>query len=245
MRIPRIYLPAPLRVGTTVSLGGEAYNHVVRVLRFKPGAPLTLFNGEGGEFSAVLERIDGGEASARIDAYTDREAESPLRVLLVQGIAKRERMDYTLQKSVELGVAAIQPLFSERGVVNLQGERLTRRMKHWRGIVAGACEQSGRNRLPPMYSPQPLSRWLANFHAAGLKLLCNAHATRRISELTSPELPEITLLIGPEGGLSPREIAVAQSSGFTQVRLGPRVMRTETAGLAALAVLQTLWGDLG
>ncbi len=245
MRIPRIYLPVPLRVGATVSLGEKAYNHVARVLRLKPGASLTLFNGEGGEFGAVLERTERRDAIARIETYMDREVESPLRVLLAQGISKGERMDYTLQKAVELGVAEIQPLFTERSVVNLKGERLTRRLEHWRGIVAGAGEQSGRNRLPLVHPPQALTTWLSEFHALGLKLLLNAGAARGVAELARPDPLEITLLIGPEGGLAPRELAAAQSIGFAAVRLGPRVMRTETAGAAALAALQMLWGDLG
>ena len=242
MRIPRIYLPLPLTVGATVPLDDNAFNHAVRVLRLKPGAPLALFNGEGGAFAAILADIGKQEAQARITEALPGEAESPLRVVLAQGVSRGEKMDYTLQKAVELGVVAIQPLFTERSGVALSGERLDRKLQHWRRIVIGACEQCGRNRLPEVREPITLTAWLARLAEPGLRLLLDPLAERGLRGL-EPPTGTMTLLIGPEGGLSPAEIAHARTVGFTSVRLGPRILRTETAGMAALAAVQALWGD--
>ncbi len=242
MRIPRIYLPLPLTVGATVRLDDNAFNHAVRVLRLKPGAALILFNGAGGAFSATLADVGKREAWAQVTKFMPGEVESPLQVLLAQSVSRGDKMDYTLQKAVELGVAAIQPLFTERGGVDLNGERLQRKIEHWRGIVIGACEQCGRNRLPELREPLTLHHWLAQSVESGLRLLLDPAAERGLRGLEPPAGP-VTLLIGPEGGLSRVEIAQAVLAGFNGVRLGPRILRTETAGLAALAAMQALWGD--
>jgi 16S rRNA (uracil1498-N3)-methyltransferase len=257
MRIPRFYLPAPLAVGATVPLGDSAFSHAVRVLRLKPGAALILFDGAGGAFAATLMEVGKREARARLTEVVPGAVESPLRVTLAQGISRGDRMDYTLQKAVELGVAAIQPLFTEHGGVDLGGERLARKIQHWRGIVIGACEQCGRNRLPELREPVSLTEWLrwqAETDPSGatrhpplkggrdLRLLLDPLAEQGLRGLEQPE-GMIALLIGSEGGLSPAEIAQARQAGFTGVRLGPRILRTETAGVAALAAVQALWGD--
>lgn len=242
MRVPRFYLPLPLATGAIVPLNECAFNHAVRVLRLKPGTPLVLFDGEGGAFAATLDEIGKREAWARVAEALPDEAEPPLRIVLAQGISRGEKMDHTVQKAVELGVAAIQPLFAERGGVGLSGERLTRKVQHWRGIVIGACEQCGRNRLPELREPLALAAWLASPMAPGPCLLLDPLAEHGLRDL-EPPTGTITLLIGPEGGLSPAEIAQARTVGFTGVRLGPRVLRTETAGVAALAAVQALWGD--
>lgn len=255
MRVPRLYLSVPLAAGMTLSLNDNAFNHAVRVLRLKPGAPLTLFNDQGGAFAATLLEVGKREAWVRVTDALPGEVESPLQVTLAQGISRGEKMDHTLQKAVELGVAAIQPLFAKRGGVDLTGERLMRKIQHWRGIVIGACEQCGRNRLPELREPLSLTQWLArqadSFPPRGgeeegakecLRLLLDPLAKQSLRGL-EPPTGTVTLLIGPEGGLSPTEIAQAQVTGFTGVRLGPRVLRTETAGVAALAALQALWGD--
>lgn len=243
MRVPRLYLPTPVMVGTAVSLDGNAFNHAVRVLRLKPGAALILFDGEGRAFAATLAEIGKRDARAHVTEALPGDVESPLRVTLAQGISRGEKMDYTLQKVVELGVAAIQPLFAERGGVALAGERLARKIQHWRGIIIGACEQCGRNRLPELREPVALADWLTGLRReSGLRLLLDPLAERGLRGL-EPPLGKMTLLIGPEGGLSPAEIARALQVGFTGVRLGPRILRTETAGVAALAAAQALWGD--
>ena len=237
MRIPRIFLPIPLAAGTLVTLDGTAANHVTRVLRLKPGAELVLFNGEGGEYPAVLEAT----ATARLGTWRAAECESPLAITLVQGISRAERMDYTIQKSVELGVTRIVPVFAARSVVELRGERLQRRMQHWQGVVIGACEQCGRNRVPALVAALDLSDWLHAPETQSLRLVLNHLATTALNALPRPTA--LTLLIGPEGGLEESELAQAERAGFIGMRLGPRVLRTETAAVAALAALQTLWGD--
>ena len=242
MRISRIYLPLPLTIGATVRLDDNAFNHAVRVLRLKSGAALILFNGGGGAFSATLADVSKREAWAQVTEYLPGEVESPLRITLGQGVSRGEKMDYTLQKAVELGVAMIQPLFTERGGVDLKDERLQRKFEHWRGIVIGASEQCGRNQLTELREPLALRSWLAQLMDPGLRLLLDPSAERSLRHLEPPMEP-VTLLIGPEGGLSPAEIIQAGQAGFLGIRLGPRVLRTETAGLAALAAMQALWGD--
>ena len=242
MRIPRLYLPMPLTVGATVTLDDNAFNHAVRVLRLKPGAALVLFNGAGGAFAATLTAVNKREAQAHVTEALPGAVESSLRVLLAQGVSRGDKMDYTLQKAVELGVAVIQPLFTERGGVDLSGDRLARKIQHWRGIIIGACEQCGRNRLPELREPLPLPTWLNQPLEPGWRLLLDPLAERGLRGLERPA-GTVTLLIGSEGGLSPAEIAQAHQAGLTGIRLGPRILRTETAGVAALAGVQALWGD--
>ncbi len=242
MHIPRFYLPLSLTIGATVPLDDNAFNHAVRVLRLKPGAALILFNGAGGAFAATLADIGKRAATARVTEALPGDVESPLRMVLAQGISRGEKMDYTLQKAVELGVAVLQPLFTARSGVDLGGERLARKVQHWRGIVIGACEQCGRNRLPELREPLALAEWLRQPAEPNLRLLLDPRAETGLREL-EPPTGTVTLLIGSEGGLSSAEIAQARKAGFTGVRLGPRILRTETAGVAALAAVQALWGD--
>jgi 16S rRNA (uracil1498-N3)-methyltransferase len=242
MRIPRIYLPLSLTVGATVQLDDNAFGHAVRVLRLKPGAALVLFDGRGRAFTASLRDIGKRDAWAEVVAALPEAAESPLQLILAQAVSRGDKMDYTVQKAVELGVDAIQPLFSERGGVDLSGERLLRKVQHWQGIIIGACEQCGQNRLPTLAQPLPLATWLGQDLASGWRLLLDPLATQGLRAL-KPPTGAVTLLIGPEGGLNPAEIDQARAAGFTGIRLGPRILRTETAALAALAAVQTLWGD--
>ncbi len=245
MRVPRFYLPILLATGATVPLDDPVFNHVVRVLRLGVNAPLILFNGQGSAFAATLVEVSKRSASAQVLEAVPSATESPLRITLAQGISRGEKMDYTLQKAVELGVAAIQPLFTERSGVQLTGDRLARKVQHWQGIVIGACEQCGRNRLPELREPVALMDGLTPLTAEpGLGLLLDPLAEQGLRDLTPPSGP-MTLLIGSEGGLSPGELVRARTVGFIGVRLGPRVLRTETAGLAALAAIQALWGDFG
>jgi len=243
MRIPRLYVPIPLHSGARVTLDQNAANHAVRVLRLAVGAPLTLFNGQGGEYAGLIDSMDRHAVTIAVGEFYDGGRESPLDITLVQGVSRGERMDYTLQKAVELGVTRIVPVLSERSVVKLAGERLQRRVHHWQGVVTSACEQCGRDRVPQVGGIVTLNRWLSTT-AEGLKLVLQHNAEHGLSAIDPTPSP-ITLLIGPEGGLSDAEIQDAVAAGFTPLRLGPRVLRTETAAVVALSALQTLWGDLG
>ncbi len=240
MRIPRIHQAIPLQTGACLQLDDAASRHLLRVLRLKAGDLLTLFDGQGREYQATLLPGSGRCAEVVIGAPLERDAESPLEIILAQGISRGERMDYTLQKAVELGVKRIAPLFTARCNVKLTGERLEKRLAHWRGVIVHACEQCGRNRLPALDPPQALDQWQAP--AAGLKLVLDAAAPGALGSLDTPQ-GAVILTIGPEGGLTAGELRRLQSQGFQPLRLGPRILRTETAGMAALAALQTLWGD--
>lgn len=253
MRKPRIHCRGPLTVGVPVTLDAQASQHLLRVLRLPPGAPLTLFNGHGGEYDGVLGAPAGKLATVIVNAFVDCSRESPLRITLCQGISRGERMDYTLQKAVELGVAGIVPLFTERCEVRLRDDRLMRRMEHWQALIISACEQSGRTGVPTLHRPELLADWLNDHAAPGadattrpLKLVLDPDAPQSLASLTPPgPATPVLLLVGPEGGLSDVEIGRAAASGYTRLRLGPRVLRTETAPVAMLAVLQSRWGDLG
>ncbi|MGE0371576.1 MAG: 16S rRNA (uracil(1498)-N(3))-methyltransferase [Gammaproteobacteria bacterium] len=247
MRLPRIHLPRALAPGARLALDKAASGHVLRVLRLKPGAGLILFNGDGGEYEATLAAVENRAAMVTVGKFIAAGRESPLAITLAQGISRGERMDYTLQKSVELGVARIVPLQTEFSQVRLDGERLERRCQHWGGVLASAGEQCGRTRLPELMPVASLAGWLEASAAEGhgRRLVLDPAGTSTLMQLPAPETGGITLLIGPEGGLSGREIELARRAGYLGLRLGPRILRTETAGIAALAALQTIWGDLG
>jgi 16S rRNA (uracil1498-N3)-methyltransferase len=241
VRIPRIYQPISLHSGQMLTLDAQATVHLTKVLRLRPGDALVVFNGQGGEFAARVSTVERRTARIEVGEFVAREVESPLGLVLLQGISRGERMDYTVQKAVELGVTHIVPLQTERTVVNLSAERQARRCEHWQAVVNSACEQSGRNRVPAV---APVTAFADGIAAAapGLQLVLHHRAETRLQALPPPSGP-ITLLIGPEGGLSAQEIAAAEAAGFVPLRLGPRVMRTETAAVAAMAVLQWQWGD--
>jgi 16S rRNA (uracil1498-N3)-methyltransferase len=238
---PRFYLDRPLAPGARFSLPPGPARHAARALRLAAGDAVILFDGHGGEYAARIERIHRDEVAVSVGGFSDVERESSLRIVLAQGISSGERMDYTLQKAVELGVAAIQPIAARRSVVKLAGERIERRVAHWRGVVAAACEQCGRNRVPPVAAPLPLANWLADSRSGRLLFLSPTAATR-LGELAAPAATDC-LVAGPEGGFEADELAALEAVGAIPVRLGPRVLRTETAALAALAAMQTLWGD--
>ncbi|HHH36190.1 MAG TPA: 16S rRNA (uracil(1498)-N(3))-methyltransferase [Gammaproteobacteria bacterium] len=240
MGLPRIHQAATLREGLELTLDEGASRHLLRVLRLRPGDHLAVFDGEGREHEAVLVATPHKRARVALGAPRSAAAESPLEIVLAQGIARGERMDYALQKAVELGVSRIVPLFTRRSNVKLAGERLARRLAHWRGVVIHACEQCGRSRLPRLDAPVALADWQP---PAGLRLVLAPQAQAGPATLAPPEGP-VVLAIGPEGGLSKDEFQYLQGLGFHPLRLGPRILRTETAAVAALAALQTLWGDL-
>lgn len=238
----RLYCPAKLAPGATVTLPDNAARHAAKVLRMKAGDSLILFNGDGHDFEAELLRVGKEGVTAKITGQLTTERESPLRVTLAQAISSGDRMDFTLQKSVELGVAAIQPLAAERSVVKLSGERAEKRREHWQNVVISACEQSGRAVIPEVAAPVSLPHWLGTPNDYPLKIMLSPTAAQTLHDLPRPDGP-ICLLIGCEGGFSPQEAESAQIHGYTPVQLGPRVLRTETAALTALAAMQALWGD--
>ena len=243
MRIPRIHIDQPLRPGIDVLLPEQAGEHVARVLRLERGHPLILFNGDGREYDATLAVLAKRAVTAEVLAVREIDRESPLRLTLAQGIARGEKMDWILQKATELGVARIVPLVTERTEVKLDEERAERRMLHWRSVTAGACEQSGRTRLPEIEAPQRLDRWLSGLADDGaLRLALVPNGTFDLHQF--PQMDNGALLcVGPEGGFSEHDITLLGQARFHALRLGPRILRTETAGVAALAALQTIAGD--
>jgi 16S rRNA (uracil1498-N3)-methyltransferase len=242
MSAPRFYLDQTLAPGARFSLPPGPARHAARALRLAEGDVITLFNGRGGEYAARIDRIQKDEVAVSVTGFADIERESRLRVILAQGISSGERMDYTLQKAVELGVTAIQPVAAKRSVVKLAGERADRRVSHWQGVVASACEQCGRNQVPTVAPPLTLAGWLGGPRPDGRLLFLSPLAEARLADLPAPTAMDC-LIAGPEGGFEADEIAALHAVGATPVRLGPRVLRTETAALAALAAMQTLWGD--
>lgn len=240
-KMPRLHVPTELRVGATVTLPEGPARHVTRVLRMGEGAALILFDGAGQEAGVRLAEVGRKQTTATVESVWPGGAESPLAVHLGQAISKGDRMDYAIQKAVELGVAAITPLYTERGDVRLKGDREEKKLAHWQAVAASACEQSGRAVVPPVYPPQGLEEWLAE-RQEPLRLMLHLATGNGFAQSSWPA--SAALLIGPEGGLSETDIAAATASGFTPLTLGPRVLRTETAPVVALTLLQHHFGDL-
>lgn len=237
----RLYCDLPLSPGAQIVLPEAAARHAVTVLRLQEGDALTLFNGAGGEYGASLVAANRREARVRLTEFRASERESPLHITLALGISAGERMDYSLQKATELGVSAIQPLSTERSLVKLAGERADKRLQHWQHVVIAACEQCGRNRVPAVAPVQKLFSYLASVDRGGRMLLLAPDAATPLKR--AAPAASVVLLVGAEGGFAPAEHAAAEACGFAPVSLGPRILRTETAPVAALAVLQALWGD--
>lgn len=239
MSIPRIYQNIALTEGDHITLGAQGFVHLAKVLRLKQGDAVVVFNGQGGEFLGHIVKLQRRCVAVRLDEFMDRSVESPLSITLVQGISRRERMDYTVQKAVELGVTRIIPVNTERTTVNLKNERRDKKRRHWGAIVESACEQCGRNRVPEVAEVMDYHRWVAGAHD-GLKLVLSHRAQKRP---LGQACRSVTLLVGPEGGLSEFELETAECAGFAATRFGPRILRTETAALVAMAVLQHRLGD--
>lgn len=242
MRSPRVYHPGRLQVGRDTTLDEASSHHLGRVLRMKAGDCVVLFDGTGGEYQGLIRGVERSGVRVRVEAFDPIERESILQVGLVQAVSAGERMEYTLQKAVEIGVAWIVPIITRRSKVRLAEERAHKRVTHWQRVVNAACEQSGRNRVPTVQPLLEFTAWLAEPTLATHRLVLQPHADRRLSE-SGPLQGSVELLAGCESGLDGEEIDLAQRYGFVPVRLGPRVLRTETAGVAALAALQALWGD--
>jgi len=243
MTEPRIFVDLELGEGDVVSLPEAACHHLVVVLRRVRDDRVTLFNGRGGEYGVTIESLAKKSVSVRVREFRNVERESPLSITLAQAVSKGERMDYTIQKAVELGVTAIQPLVTDHVVVRLNAERWERKLEHWQGVAVAACEQSGRTRVPTIAPVLDLRDWLNALPAGALKLVM-APGAGPAAKLKRRDEP-VMLLVGPEGGLSDMELKLADLSGFVGLSLGPRILRTETAGMAALTMMQSLWGDLG
>ncbi len=242
MMNPRFFCPQPLAPRSLAGLPAAAAHHALRVLRLSVGDAVTLFNGEGGEYPGRLVEA-GRSARVELDEWLPIERESPLDITLAQALPSGDKMDFVVQKAVELGVARIQPLIASRSVVKLAGERAARRVEHWRQVAISACEQCGRNRLPEIAPILDLRQWLGQLAQDNemQRLLLSPQGGRRPRELAGNRF---LLLVGPEGGLDAEEVSAARLTGFSDLSLGPRILRTETAGPAALAALGALLGDL-
>lgn len=239
--MPRFYLTETLNVGQVIELPDNVVRHI-HVLRLKHDEEIVLFNGNGHAYRARLAELEKRCARAEIVAETAGAAESPLRIKLVQAVSSGERMDFTLQKSVELGVAEIQPVISERCVVRLSGERAEKKVERWQEIVISACEQSGRNIVPKVLPLVSYQQALQQMPRDTTKLLMSLNRAQKLSQIQAAS-DGLIFMVGPEGGWTEKEEAAAFDAGFQAVTLGPRVLRTETASLAAIAAMQTLWGD--
>ncbi len=238
---PRIHVAADYAVGGDVVLPEGPAHHLARVLRLGEGAPVRLFDGAGREARAVLVEAGRKRVVARVEAVEASRAESPLAVHLGQAISKGDRMDYAIQKAVELGVAAVTPLYTEHGDVRLKGEREAKKHAHWQAVAVSACEQCGRAVVPVVHEPQPMAEWLARRDEA-LRLVLHPGTAGVLERHDAPGTA--ALLIGPEGGLAEAEVEAAMAAGFQPLSLGPRILRTETAPVVALALLQHRFGDL-
>ena len=243
MRIPRIFTDSPLAVGSQSQLDDNAANHVGRVLRMQAGQALLLFNGDGHDYHATITEAGKKHVLVAVTEAAGNETESPLRVVLAQTLSKGDRMDYAVQKAVEMGVSEIVPLTTERCDVKLKGDREDKRLRHWQQVAISAAEQCGRARVPEIQPVMTVQQWLEHARACDLRLVLHHRTERSLNTLEKPS--SIALMIGPEGGLTAEEIALAEDNGFLPVALGPRVLRTETAPVAAIALCQWLWGDIG
>jgi 16S rRNA (uracil1498-N3)-methyltransferase len=244
MRLTRVHVTEPLEVGRRIEVEGAAANHIARVLRSRAGDPLTVFNGNGAEFAASIVEFHRDSVVVEVEEARAVSRESPLSLTLAQGISRGERMDWILQKATELGGSRIVPVFTERSVVRLDAKQAERKLQHWRAIAIAACEQCGRNIVPEIAPPMDIFEFVSSSVQPQMtRLLLSPMSEVSIDEVRA-DTGGVTVLIGPEGGLTDIEQETAQRSGFTAVRMGPRVLRTETAAIAALTILQHRLGDL-
>ena len=241
--MPRFFCPQPLAIGAVITLP-EALAHHVLVLRLAPGAAVTLFNGEGGEYTATLASIEKKRVCAELKAFAPRDVELPYAVTLAQGLPEASKMDWIIEKAIELGASGIVPLAAQRSVVRLSGERAEKRLAHWRGIIVSASEQSGRNRLAQLAGLNDYQQWISqqDMHR---RIILTPRAGQSLADWARHQAPQaVTLVIGPEGGLTEAEENAALGHGALALAMGPRILRTETAGLAAIAALNAVWGGM-
>jgi 16S rRNA (uracil1498-N3)-methyltransferase len=242
LRTTRIYLNSSITTGETLALPANASNHLVRVLRCRKNSAVTIFNGEGGEYSATLLDENPRSASVIINSFSDNNRESPLSISLIQGLSRSEHMDTTIQKATELGVTEIIPVVCERSTY-IKKDRTSKKHERWNQIAISACEQSGRNLLPTLFEVTELETAI-NEATASTKLVLDPNALQSVKNIELNDA-SICILSGPEGGLSEQEINTSSDAGYNRVNFGPRILRTETAGPAIITALQTLWGDMG
>lgn len=241
--MPRFFVAQPLSLGLLIDLP-EAVAHHVHVVRLAPGDAVTLFNGEGGEYTAVLNSVEKRRASAEIKAYAPRDAELPYAVTLAQALPEASKMDWIIEKAVELGAAAIQPLAARRCVVRLSGERAEKKLAHWQGVIESASEQSGRNRLARLAPLEDFKDWIAQ-NDMHRRVILTPRAGQSLADWARHQPPQaLTIMVGPEGGFSEEEENAALAQGALALSMGPRILRTETAALAALAALSASWGGM-
>jgi len=243
MRLARFFVDSPLATGARLALPERAAHHATRVLRLRTGDALTLFDGRGGEYDATIADLGRDAVSVEVGAWRDLERESPLAITLAQGISSAERMDLTVQKAVELGVAAIQPLVTDKSVVRLDAQRADSRLAHWRRIMISACEQCGRNRLPEVRAPMSVADLCEKTRDAPAKWLLAPEGQTRLREAARGLGKDLVMAAGPEAGFSDAELRALLAAAYAPVQLGPRILRTETAALAAIAALNAIAGD--
>lgn len=244
MRIPRFYCPCPLALEQTLHLPEEVFRHAIQVLRLQIGESLLLFNGEGGEYLAELTAINKRSATVLIQKFDPSDGESPLALTLVQALIKPDKMDFALQKAVELGISAFQPLITQRSVVRTDKEKIDKKLQHWQAVVVSACEQSGRTKLPKIYAPQTLNQYLSQLDDSTTYLLLAPGSRQDLSQVTV-KTNHLAVLIGPEGGFTTEEVEACLAAKMQGIALGKRILRAETASTSVLAILQLLHGDLG
>jgi 16S rRNA (uracil1498-N3)-methyltransferase len=242
MRVSRLYVPKHLTLNDTLKLDDDGGHYVRTVLRLKKDDSIILFNGKGGEYVCVLGEVSRNAVQVKVNSFSDRTVESPLKITLGLGISRGDRMDLAVQKAVELGVTNITPILTDRCVVQLKGEKKQQRLQHWKKIIQHAAEQSGRTLVPELNDIVPLQNWVTD--QEGMKVFLDPFAKSTLTEY-QPDNMTVTLLTGPEGGFTEQERKTAQAAGFNPVRLGSRILRTETAAIGTLAAVQMLWGDFG
>ena len=243
MRIPRFYINQALELGLTIDLPTNIHRHAIQVLRLKINENIILFNNNGGEFLACLTLAEKRKSAVSIISFDDTNRESPLHTTLALAMIKSDKMDFAIQKAVEMGVNCIQPIYTHRSVINIKANRLDKKMTHWQGIINGACEQSGRTVLPTIHLPTSLELWLQEpFSSIRLAMLPGEYP--HISSLSPPLEKQVSLIVGPEGGFTEQEVELLISSNITGIQFGPRILRAETAAIAGISLCQQLWGDL-
>ena len=244
MKIPRFYQPTEIHIGEKLDLSPENHRHAIQVLRLNVNDEIVIFNAEGGEYLATIILVEKRKSNILIKSYIDANRESPLEITLALATIKPDKMDFAIQKAVELGVTAIQPIYTKRSVIKIKENRLDKKIKHWQGIITAACEQSGRTTLPTICKPINLEKYLSD-STEGMCITMLPNAKQKITDLANPGITTgVTLLVGPEGGFTDDEEQLMADYSLTAVTFGKRILRAETAAIAGITTLQLAWGDI-